>query len=43
MVEDGSVINAYPRRLSLEEQGLFVLGYYHQTQKLYEKKEKEEA
>lgn len=43
VVEDGSVINAYPRRLSLEEQGLFVLGYYHQTQKLYEKKEKEEA
>lgn len=37
--EDGS---AYPKRLSLEEQGAFVLGYYHQTQKRYEKKEKGE-
>lgn len=34
---------AYPRRLSLEEQGMFILGYYHQTQKRYEKKEKEEV
>lgn len=33
---------AYPKRLSLEEQGLFILGYYHQTQKRYEKKTKEE-
>lgn len=33
---------AYPRRLTLEEQGLFILGYYHQTQKRYEKKAKEE-
>lgn len=31
--------SAYPRRLSLEEQGMFILGYYHQTQKRYEKKE----
>ena len=29
----------FPRRLSLEEQGKFILGYYHQTQKRYEKKE----
>ncbi len=29
--------DAYPRRLSLEEQGMFVLGYYHQTRKRYEK------
>ena len=28
-----------PSRLSLEEQGRFMLGYYHQTQKRYEKKE----
>lgn len=28
-----------PSRLSLEEQGIFVLGYYHQTQKFFEKKE----
>ena len=32
-----------PRRLSLEEQGMFILGYYHQNQKRYEKKDKEEA
>ncbi len=30
---------AYPKRLSLEEQGMFILGYYHQVQKFYEKKE----
>ena len=29
----------FPGRLSLEEQGKFVLGYYHQTQKHFEKKE----
>lgn len=29
----------YPHRLSLEEQGMFILGYYHQVQKRYEKKE----
>lgn len=33
---------AYPKRLSHEEQGMFILGYYHQTQKRYEKKTKEE-
>lgn len=33
---------ACPRRLTLEEQGMFILGYYHQTQKRYEKKAKEE-
>jgi len=27
-----------PRQLNLEEQGRFILGYYHQTQKRYEKK-----
>ena len=32
----------YPKRLSLEEQGMFILGYYHQTQKRFEKKAKEE-
>lgn len=30
---------AYPRSLSLEDQGMFILGYYHQTEKRYEKKE----
>lgn len=29
----------YPKRLNLEEQGRFILGYYHQVQKRYEKKE----
>ncbi len=33
--------NPYPRNLSLEEQGLFILGYYHQKNKLYKKVEKE--
>jgi CRISPR-associated protein Csd1 len=28
-----------PKRMSLEEQGIFILGYYHQTQKRFEKKE----
>lgn len=32
-------IDEFPKRLSLEEQGAFLLGYYHQTQKRYEKKE----
>ena len=38
--DDGG--GAYPKRLSLEEQGMFILGYYHQTQKRYEKKTREE-
>lgn len=29
----------FPKRLSLEEQGKFALGYYHQIQKKYEKRE----
>lgn len=32
-------INKFPVRLSLEEQGDFALGYYHQIQKRFEKKE----
>lgn len=31
----------FPKRLTLEEQGHFILGYYHQVQKRYEKKEEE--
>lgn len=34
-------MNFYPKRLNLEEQGHFILGYYHQVQKRYEKKEEE--
>ena len=37
-VKEGQSI-AFPRRLSLEEQGMFSVGYYHQVQKRYEKKE----
>lgn len=33
---------AYPKRLSLEEQGMFILGYYHQTQKGFKNETKEE-
>ena len=31
-----------PTQLSLEEQAVFMLGYYHQTQKRYERKQEEE-
>ena len=34
-------ITEFPKRLTLEEQGQFILGYYHQVQKRYEKKEEE--
>lgn len=30
---------SFPVHLTLEEQGIFILGYYHQTQKRYTKKE----
>lgn len=33
---------AFPKRLSLDEQGAFQLGYYHQIQKRFEKKDKGE-
>lgn len=39
---DENQLTACPKRLSLEEQGMFVLGYYHQTQKRFEKTAKEE-
>ena len=32
-------LDEYPKRLSLEDQGKFILGYYHQVQKKYEKRE----
>lgn len=34
-------MDSYPKRLNLEEQGRFILGYYHQVQKRYEKREEE--
>ena len=33
--------NSYPARLNLQDQGVFQLGYYHQTQKRFTKKEDE--
>lgn len=32
----------FPARLSLPEQGAFEIGYYHQTQKRFAKKNEEE-
>ena len=34
-----SDINDFPAHLNLEEQGLFAIGYYHQRQALFTKKE----
>lgn len=34
--------SAIPKRFTLEEQSMFILGYYHQTQKIFEKKTKED-
>lgn len=34
--------NPFPSRLSLDDQGLFILGYYHQQKANYIKKEKED-
>jgi CRISPR-associated protein Csd1 len=36
-------INEFPAHLSLEEQGLFAIGYYHQRQALFTKQPKEQA
>lgn len=38
----GKLTESFPQRLDLPEQGAFYLGYYHQTQKRYEKQNKEE-
>ena len=32
-------LDSLPKRLSLEQQGDFLLGYYHQTRKRYEKRQ----
>ena len=39
MALTGVLGDEYPARLNLPQQGSFDLGYYHQTQKRYEKKE----
>jgi len=33
------MVDEFPKHLSLDEQGEFILGYYHQTQSFYIKKE----
>ena len=33
LVATDESVSAYPKRLSLDEQGMFILGYYHQIQK----------
>jgi CRISPR-associated protein Csd1 len=35
----GRIQETLPQHLSLDEQGAYILGYYHQTQKRFEKKE----
>lgn len=37
------ISNPIPSNLSLEEQGVFILGYYHQRNNLYKKKEEKAA
>lgn len=34
----GKIQETFPAHLDLNEQGAFMLGYYHQTQKRYKKK-----
>jgi len=37
-----AITQTYPVRLSMQDQGVFQLGYYHQTQRRYQKKEEQE-
>lgn len=37
----GRIEMKYPKKLNLDEQGKFILGYYHQVQKRYTKKEEQ--
>ena len=41
MALKGVLGECYPTRMTLAQQGSFDLGYYHQTQKRYTKKEEE--
>ena len=38
----GDVTQSYPLRLSLQDQGIFQIGYYHQKQKLFTMKEEKD-
>ena len=42
MALKGMLGEGYPARMTLAQQGAFDLGYYHQTQKRYTKKEEKE-
>lgn len=35
--------DSFPKALNMEKQGMFILGYYQQKEKLYEKKDKEKT
>ncbi len=35
----GRIDETFPKHMNQEDQGTFVLGYYHQLQKRYQKKE----
>jgi CRISPR-associated protein Csd1 len=35
--------DSLPAQLSLEDQGIFMIGYYHQVQKRYKSSKKEES
>ena len=35
-----SKVGDFPKACDMQQQGMFILGYYQQKQKLYEKKEK---
>lgn len=37
------ITTSFPKRLSLEDQGIYILGYYHQTQDFYTKKAQQEV
>ena len=39
----GRLTDSYPARLNLQDQGIFQLGYYHQKQALYTKRERAEV
>lgn len=36
------MVTAYPKHMDLQDQGIFQIGYYHQTQKMFTKKEERE-
>ncbi len=39
----GRIKETFPKHMNQEDQGTFVLGYYHQLQKRYQKKEEDKS